>query len=84
MNHPSELVEGTPGIVRTGNTLHATAAGRQSCLVKGCFATFVNGGAAVGAVRSCNRSGPDGGHVHRWDGQRWQAGAGAAMQHDRT
>jgi len=83
MNHPSELVEGTPGIVRDGTTLHATAAGRQACLVKGCFATFVAGAAAVGALRSCNRSGPDGGHVHRWDGQRWQAGAGA-MQHDRT
>jgi hypothetical protein len=50
MNHPSELVEGTPGIVREGNTLHATAAGRQSCLVKGCFATFVSGGAAVDAT----------------------------------
>jgi hypothetical protein len=82
MNHPSELVA-TPGIVRSGTTLHATVVGRQACLVKGCFATFVSGGAAVDATRSCNRSGPDGGHVHRWDGQRWQDGAGA-MQHDRT
>ncbi len=83
MNHPSELVEGTPGIVRSGTTLHATAAGRQTCLVKGCFATFVAGTTAAGAIRYCNRSGPDGGHVHRWDGKGWQTGAGD-MQHDRV
>jgi hypothetical protein len=55
---------------------------RQSCLVKGCFATFEASPAAAGAVRHCNRAGPDGGHVHRWDGQRWQVAAGD-MQHDR-
>ena len=82
MNHPSELAEATPGIVRDGTILHSTP-GRQACLVNGCFATFVAGSASVGMVRSCNRSGPDGGHVHRWDGERWLAGAGE-MQHDRT
>ena len=83
MNHPSEIVEGTPGIVRDGTILHATPAGREACQVEGCFATFVAGPAAEGATRYCNRSGPDGGHVHRWDGERWRAGAGA-MQHDRA
>jgi hypothetical protein len=83
MNHPSELVEGTPGIVRSGTTLHSTPRGRQACLFKGCFATFVADSAAAGTARYCNRSGPDGGHVHRWDGQRWVIGAGD-MQHDRT
>jgi len=50
--------------------------------VKGCFATFEATPAATDAVRHCNRAGPDGGHVHRWDGQRWQVAAGD-MQHDR-
>jgi hypothetical protein len=56
---------------------------RQSCLVQGCFATFEASPAREDEVRHCNRAGPDGGHVHRWDGQRWQAVVGD-MQHDRT
>jgi len=55
---------------------------RQSCLVKGCFATFEAGVARAGEVRHCNRTGPDGGHVHRWEGQRWRVVVGD-MQHDR-
>ena len=49
---------------------------RQSCLTKGCYATFEASPALEGEVRHCNRSGPDGGHVHRWDGQHWQVVAG--------
>ena len=33
-------------------------------------------------VRHCNRSGPDGGHVNRWDGEHWRAVTGD-MQHNR-
>ncbi len=83
MHHPSELIERTPGIVRSGTTLHATPHGRQACLVDGCFAGFPDTPASEGAVRFCNRSGPDGGHVHRWDGQGWVTGTGE-MQHDHT
>jgi hypothetical protein len=56
---------------------------RESCLSKGCFATFDGSPARTGEVRHCNRSGPDGGHAHRWDGQRWQVGVGT-VQHDRS
>jgi hypothetical protein len=55
---------------------------RESCATKTCFATFDGANAREGEVRHCNRAGPDGGHPHRWDGQRWQVVAGA-MQHDR-
>jgi hypothetical protein len=55
---------------------------RQSCVTKACFATFEASKAAEGEVRHCNRAGPDGGHAHQWDGQRWQVVDGQ-MQHDR-
>jgi hypothetical protein len=83
MNHPSELVDAAPGMVGNGTTLQARPNGRHACLVEGCFAGFAATPAAEGAVRFCNRSGPDGGHVNRWNGQSWVAGAGD-MQHDRT
>jgi hypothetical protein len=54
---------------------------RQPCLNKGCFATFDGSPARTGEVRYCNRTGPDGGHVHRWDGQRWQVAGD--LEHDR-
>jgi hypothetical protein len=56
---------------------------RQSCGTKNCFATFEAGPAHKDEVRHCNRAGPDGGHRHRWDGQKWQATDGR-MQHDRA
>jgi hypothetical protein len=56
---------------------------RQSCLTKGCFATFEASPAREGEVRHCNRTGPDGGHANRWDGQHWQVVAGG-MEHDRS
>jgi hypothetical protein len=55
---------------------------RQPCSSKDCFATFSGDPARDGEARYCNRSGPDGGHVHRWDGQSWQCETG--MQHDRS
>jgi hypothetical protein len=55
---------------------------RQPCLAKGCFATFEASPAKDGEVRHCTRTGPDGGHVHRWDGAHWQVVAGS-MEHDR-
>ena len=54
---------------------------RQSCAIETCFATFEGAGARDDEVRHCNRSGPDGGHPNRWDGQRWLAVDGR-MQHD--
>jgi hypothetical protein len=54
---------------------------RQPCLSKGCRASFEGRPARDGEVRHCNKSGPDGGHVHHWDGKAWQSDAG--MQHDR-
>jgi hypothetical protein len=59
------------------------SAERQPCVTDGCFATFEASPADEDEVRHCNRAGPDGGHAHRWDGQRWQVMAGQ-MQHDRT
>jgi hypothetical protein len=59
------------------------SAERQPCVTKSCFATFEAGSAREDEVRHCNRAGPDGGHAHRWDGQRWQVVTGQ-MQHDRT
>jgi hypothetical protein len=56
---------------------------RQACLTNGCVATFEASAAREGEVRHCNRAGPDGGHVHRWDGQHWQVVAGE-MEHDRS
>ena len=56
---------------------------RHACLTNGCVATFEASAAREGEVRHCNRAGPDGGHVHRWDGQRWQVVAGE-MEHDRS
>ena len=55
---------------------------RQSCATETCFATFEAGSARDDEVRHCNRSGPDGGHGNRWDGQRWQP-VGGRMQHDK-
>ena len=55
---------------------------RQPCQSKGCFATFDGSVARADETRYCNRSGPDGGHVHRWDGGTWQCATG--MQHDRS
>jgi hypothetical protein len=66
----------TTGISRARNV-------RQSCATKGCFATFESSPAHDGEVRHCNRSGPDGGHPHRWDGTSWQVVEGH-MQHDLT
>jgi hypothetical protein len=56
---------------------------RQACLVNGCFATFEGSPAREDEVRHCNRGGPDGGHVHRWDGQAWKVAVGD-MEHDRS
>jgi hypothetical protein len=56
---------------------------RQPCLSKGCHATLEASAAHQGETRHCNRAGPDGGHVHRWDGQHWQVIAGD-MEHDRS
>jgi len=56
---------------------------RQPCLKKGCFSTLEASPAHPDEIRHCNRSGPDGGHPHRWDGAAWQLVAGA-MEHDRT
>jgi hypothetical protein len=53
---------------------------RQSCASEACFATFEATPTDEGAIRHCNRAGPDGGHAHRWDGRRWQLVAGL-MQH---
>ena len=56
---------------------------RRSCTTESCFATFEAGAAREDEVRHCNRSGPDGGHGNRWDGQQWQSVSGQ-MQHDRA
>ncbi len=56
---------------------------RHGCTTETCFATFDSTPAREGEVRHCNRSGPDGGHGQRWDGQLWQTVTGE-MQHDRT
>jgi hypothetical protein len=58
-------------------------ADRQTCAAESCFATFEGSPAHEDEVRHCNRGGPDGGHLHRWDGQRWQLRAGR-MEHDHT
>jgi hypothetical protein len=58
------------------------ASQRQSCATDTCFATFDSSPARADEVRHCNRTGPDGGHAQRWDGQSWQAVAGE-MQHDK-
>ena len=55
--------------------------GRQSCGAPNCFATFDAGAASTDAMRYCNRTGPDGGHSHRWDGNVWRADG--PMEHDR-
>jgi hypothetical protein len=55
---------------------------RESCVTKGCFATFEASAARDDEVRHCNRGGPDGGHVNRWDGQSWQSAG--VMQHDHS
>jgi hypothetical protein len=47
-----------------------------------CFATFDSSPARAEEVRHCNRTGPDGGHAQRWDGQSWQVVVGE-MQHDK-
>jgi len=58
-------------------------ADREVCASESCFATFEGSPAHEDEVRHCNRGGPDGGHAHTWDGQRWQLVAGH-MEHDRT
>ena len=56
---------------------------RQPCATKDCFATFDARPARDDEVRHCNRTGPDGGHSHRWDGTSWQVVEGR-LQHDRS
>jgi hypothetical protein len=55
---------------------------RQVCLTQECRAAFEASPAQLDDVRHCNRTGPDGGHAHRWDGARWQLQTGV-MEHDR-
>jgi hypothetical protein len=64
-------------------TYAATTKQRQSCVTESCFATFEASAAQDGELRHCNRAGPDGGHAHRWDGERWRVVVGQ-MQHDRN
>ncbi len=59
-----------------------TASSRGPCGSPGCFATFETREPSDDEVRHCNRSGPDGGHANRWDGQCWQLVTGQ-LQHDR-
>jgi hypothetical protein len=54
---------------------------RQQCGTEACRATFEVGTPHDGTIRFCNRSGPDGGHPSRFDGQSWQAVADH-MEHD--
>ena len=56
---------------------------RELCGSPGCFATLETRQPSDGEVRHCNRTGPDGGHANRWDGQRWQLVTGQ-LQHDRA
>jgi hypothetical protein len=56
--------------------------GRQPCLEANCFASFDAGFAQSDEIRHCNRSGPDGGHSHRWDATSWHLVG--AMEHDRS
>ena len=56
---------------------------RQPCQKKGCFATFEASAARPDEIRHCNRGGPDGGHLHRWDLTAWKVVAGT-MEHDRS
>jgi hypothetical protein len=58
--------------------------GRQPCREPGCFASFDAGFAEAEEIRHCNRSGPDGGHPHRWDLSTWQLVAEQSMEHDRS
>jgi hypothetical protein len=57
-------------------------AAHQTCGTATCFASFEAGTAREGEVRHCNRSGPSGGHAHRWDGGQWVVVDGQ-MKHDR-
>ena len=50
-----------------------TPPAREACQNKGCFATFAGNPAHPNEVRHCNRGGPDGGHLHRWDLTAWKA-----------
>ena len=61
----------------------ADATRRQQCKTETCFASFSGRPGREDEVRYCNRSGPDGGHPHRWDGTAWQL-VGTRMQHDRS
>ncbi len=54
---------------------------RQSCLAQDCFATFEASPARDSEIRHCNRPGPDGGHVHRWEGEQWRVVVGG-LEHD--
>ena len=54
----------------TGQRTYGSSA-HQTCGTTTCFATFESGPARQNEVRHCNRSGPSGGHAHRWDGERW-------------
>jgi hypothetical protein len=67
----------------SGNSRGYGSSPRQSCTTESCFATFESAAAREDDVRHCNRSGPDGGHANRWDGEQWQTVSGR-MQHDRT
>jgi hypothetical protein len=55
---------------------------REPCMTQTCFATFSGTTAGVDEIRYCNRPGPEGGHAHRWNGDRWSSMTGA-MEHDR-
>jgi hypothetical protein len=57
------------------------AVDRQTCGLSTCFATFAGGPARRGELRHCNRAGPDGGHPHEWNGERWIVAVGK-MEHD--
>jgi hypothetical protein len=48
----------------------------RTCGTDTCFATFEVGAARDGEMRHCNRSGPGGGHAHRWDGAQWRVVTG--------
>ena len=56
--------------------------GRQGCLEQGCFASFEPGAPKPDEIRSCNRTGPNGGHSHKWDGSAWRLSG--VMEHDRS
>jgi hypothetical protein len=63
-----------------GEPARIATPGREACRQGGCFATFDDRAAAPDEVRHCNRTGPEGGHTHRWNGKAWNRDG--AMEHD--